>query len=157
MCSMNDEQACWSGVESRMAPDNVHGCVLNGLAVSQRNSDFNTVHVALVCSTAAACTTVANYSFTHAKTSPGGDIPPQLIGKSAVQLTTACNEAPGCVGFTSSGWLKSRIKAPGLWDDWPTASDAVGPCNGLFVRTDYGYEGSIAWVCVGSAACKQVD
>jgi len=93
---------------------------------------------------------VANYSFTHAKTSPGGDIPPQQAGQSASQLAALCNNTPGCVGFTSSGWLKSSIKLPVLWEAWtpmggPANSPApLSPCDGLFKRTDAPYEGMAA-------------
>jgi len=86
-----------------------------------------------------ACTSVPGYNFTHAKISNSANIGAQQVGKSAAQLAKLCANTPKCVGFTSSGWLKSSIKIPGLWDDWGTAQ--TGPCDGQFVLATAKYEG----------------
>lgn len=67
------------------------------------------------------------YTFYRGQDSLGSNIGPQRLGLTVPQLGKLCNETAGCVGFSSSGWLKSAIKlqldpAPGL------------PCDGLFIK-----------------------
>jgi len=96
---------------------------------------------------AVACTTAANYSFTPAKFSPGGDIPPQLTGRNIALLAAACNAQSNCTGFTSSGWLKSTLKHPALWIGWNTS--APSPCDGQFVKAGFKYGGELLLVRTG--------
>jgi len=92
----------------------------------------------LITNCAAACTAVANYTFTPGKLSAGGDIGVQQPGKSAAQLAAQCSLNPGCKGFTSSGWLKSTVRHSVLWTTWNTTT-ALTPCDGMFVRADYSF------------------
>jgi len=59
---------------------------------------------------------------------------------SAAKLAELCSANPVCKGFTSSGWLKNRVKLPALWADWGGPA-AVSPCDGMFVKNGSEYEG----------------
>lgn len=56
---------------------------------------------------------------------------PQLAGQAPQQLADACSAAPGCVGFTSDGRLKSAIKD--ALEPWP--SEQPAECDGIYVAT----------------------
>lgn len=80
---------------------------------------------------AAFCTTdVPGYSFQRGKVSAGQNIGTQRTGMSAKQLGALCGTTPGCVGFSSDGWLKSRVRPAAEWV--PTLSQ--GACDGLFME-----------------------
>ena len=77
---------------------------------------------------AAFCTSVAGYTFSPGKQSPGADLGRQQAGRSAEQLAVLCDTTPGCVGFTTDGVLKSAIAQP--LPPWTN----LGPCDGVFVK-----------------------
>lgn len=119
----------------------------------------NVLHPTPPC--AAFCTTdVAGYAFTSAKDSEGSDIGGQRSGMSAQQLAKLCTSTPGCVGFTSTGWLKSHIRPMTEWI--PTLSRTV--CDGLFVKGAGEKRGKWHYWCIwalsrscSAAAAKMLD
>jgi len=91
---------------------------------------------------------VAGYAFFAGKHSTGSNIGAQRAGLSAQQLASLCNNTPGCVGFTSAGYLKSALQPFAKW----TATPTQGACDGILVRQCSAMTGNIYCIACGTGA-----
>ncbi|KAI8468979.1 MAG: Spherulation-specific family 4-domain-containing protein [Monoraphidium minutum] len=74
---------------------------------------------------------VPGYTHNFKKDSVGGDIRHAKGFRDVIELGQICDAEPGCIAFTSGGWLKNMLKPESSWTGLSAACD---PNAGLFVK-----------------------
>ena len=72
---------------------------------------------------------VSGYTLNYLKDSVGGDIRLDKSFKNVSDLGRICDAEPGCIAFTSGGWLKSTLKPQSVraWFGGDCYSACTGP------------------------------